>query len=687
MAIITAVYTFDLYDLDLNEIQNQTFGYYYDEETEQEYNNITYHQSHMHGWNATPEVLRGMAAYSTEPDLVIESVDDQDLIGGSIEMLMIVSEARPSPAIEYLIQDISLSAADLRAAKLTPDRADDLRLFDSIFAGDDQIKLSDGNERLDGKGGNDSILGGGGDDTLLGGSGNDTLRGEAGNDRLYLDSGNDVLSGGSGTDAIYVSGNTDVTLKLYVTSGQNTGMGIDTIVGIENVRSGGGNDIIHGNASRNVILGGDGNDHLYGREGNDLLRGGNGHDALNGGTGNDTIYGGAGADYFYGGAGDDVLYGEAGNDRFYLGAGNDKMIGGSGTDVIYATGSTDVTLKLYVTTGQDTGFGIDTISGVENARTGRGNDVLHGNLGDNVLVGGAGSDRIFGRSGNDLLKGDEGNDIISDGAGNDLVYGGAGKDFFHDGSGNDTLFGQSGNDRFYLGQGNDLMDGGSGTDAIYALGNTDVTLKLYVQGAQNTGMGLDTIRNIENVRTGSGDDVIHGSAGNNFLIGGSGDDSIIGRHGNDLLHGEDGNDVLYGGTGSDTLNGGAGNDLLSGGAGKDYLRGGAGADVFKFLSTESSSHVYQNSDIILDFQQGQDVIDLSVIDASVSRAGNNAFTFRSDGVIGTGTEGVVTFIHLDRAGTANDYTVILLDTDSDTTPESRIRLSGLHDLTADDFIL
>jgi len=41
----------------------------------------------------------------------------------------------------------------------------------------------------------------------------------------------------------------------------------------------------------------------------------------------------------------------------------------------------------------------------------------------------------------------------------------------------------------------------------------------------------------------------------------------------------------------------------------------------------------------------------------------------------------------DNAGSRNDYTMVFLDTDADTTAEGAIRRTGLHNLTATDFLL
>ncbi|WP_253257041.1 calcium-binding protein [Microcystis aeruginosa] len=148
--------------------------------------------------------------------------------------------------------------------------------------------------------GNDSLIGDTGNNQLDGGTGNDTLLGGAGDDTLIGGAGNDSLVGGAGTDtAVFGAGNNTVNLTL--TTGQNTGEGIDVLSGIENLVGGDGDDSLTGNAGNNRLDGGTGNDTLLGQQGADLLDGGTGADSLSGGSGNDTLIGGAGNDTLTGG--------------------------------------------------------------------------------------------------------------------------------------------------------------------------------------------------------------------------------------------------------------------------------------------------------------------------------------------------------------------------------------------------
>ena len=99
---------------------------------------------------------------------------------------------------------------------------------------------------------------------------------------------------------------------------------------------------------------------------------------------------------------------------------------------------------------------------------------------------------------------------------------------------------------------------------------------------------------------------------------------------NDLLVGGSGHDRLAGGTGADSLTGGWGRDLLLGGEGVDVLRGGPGADTFIFHSPRDAP-AGRTIETIIDFQRGIDTLDLHVMDANVSRRGNQAFDFSDSG--------------------------------------------------------
>lgn len=117
----------------------------------------------------------------------------------------------------------------------------------------------------------------------------------------------------------------------------------------------------------------------------------------------------------------------------------------------------------------------------------------------------------------------------------------------------------------------------------------------------------------------------NGTNGNDTITGNIGTDVLRGFRGNDTMSGLGGDDRLVGGQGSDHEMGGTGNDTLVGGLGRDFLTGGTGRDTFDFNDSSESGTTSASRDVIFDFTQGKDHIDLRGIDANSGLAGNNAF--------------------------------------------------------------
>ena len=185
----------------------------------------------------------------------------------------------------------------------------------------------------------------------------------------------------------------------------------------------------------------------------------------------------------------------------------------------------------------------------------------------------------------------------------------------------------------------------------------------------------------------AGNNKLSGKGGTDELQGGDGKDTLNGGNGADTITGGDAQDVLKGGKGNDLLKGDAGRDILQGNTGKDTMLGGSGADTFAFKNTSERKAKAKKADVIKDFQQGADVIDLSAIDASTELGGNDAFSFNGTTAFGTDSEGEIRYKQFDKAGTNKDFTMVYIDIDSDRSAEMSIKLKGLYTLTEDDFIL
>ena len=148
---------------------------------------------------------------------------------------------------------------------------------------------------------NDTLVGKAGDDLLKGGDGDDTITGDAGNDRVVAGKGNDSYDGGTGSDSYVAKYTThDVIVDLQAQTADGADVGHDTVVHIENVYTGSGDDDITGNSSANILFGGDGSDEISGLAGGDKLSGGKGDDVLSGGNDGDTFI-------FESGFGNDII--------------------------------------------------------------------------------------------------------------------------------------------------------------------------------------------------------------------------------------------------------------------------------------------------------------------------------------------------------------------------------------------
>ena len=442
-------------------------------------------------------------------------------------------------------------------------------------------------------------------ENLTGGSGNDVLTGDDNANAIEGGLGDDTLVGGAGVDTLVFTGTTGVTVDLSVTTAQNTGVGNDTILGFENVRTGSGNDTVTGDAGDNI---------------------------------------------------------------FFDGGGADTYTGGAGSDTVdYSAAAGNVSVNLNLTTAQTAGVATgDTLREIENI-TGSlvgTNNLIGGNTTDNRLVGGSAADRLIGGgmndtliggAGNDVIFGDyvdtfnttagiaDGNDVLEGGAGNDILVGGLGNDVLRGGDGDDTLVGGIANATTALTAvytndgGNDTFDGGDGTDTAYAyytgraggvsfdLGNLDGNSAITLDGAD-----IGSFTSVERVifRGGTGNDVVRGGGTLDTLVGNEGDDILDGWYGNDTLSGGLGNDTLIGGEGLDTATyvnatAGVNVDLRIQGTAQDT--GGEGVDTLIGIE-------YLTGSSFGDTLRGNDEFNL-IIDNAVS---STATAGQSDALYGYG---------------------------------------------------
>jgi VCBS repeat-containing protein len=156
-------------------------------------------------------------------------------------------------------------------------------------------------------------------------------------------------------------------------------------------------------------------------------------------------------------------------------------------------------------------------------------------------------------------------DVFNGTDGDDYIDGGGGADTLKGGSGNDTIVYQNDSNR------GSVIDGGSGTDTLLAKQAVRIDLAL---GNQDATARVVTVTGFENVDASASAETVW----------------------------------LAGATGVNVLRGGAAADTLAGRGGADVLEGGAGGDLFVYEHASDSTAAA--TDAILDFQSGQDRIDL-----------------------------------------------------------------------------
>jgi Ca2+-binding RTX toxin-like protein len=302
--------------------------------------------------------------------------------------------------------------------------------------------------------------------------------------------------------------------------------------------------------------------------------------------------------------GTDTIVGNDGADTIYAGGGNDLIKGGGGADTIDGQSGRDGVTYEDSTVGVE----VSLVTGKGKGGTAEGDKLtsiqdLYGSQFDDKLTGDGLDNKLSGLDGDDTLKGGGGSDILIGGAGNDVLE--------VDGIG-------------------DTVDGGEDTDTIILKSDKGLEINLdsgfideNANGAGITFGGVNSwywdgighqkpsqphfpgdpveVVNVENVIGSSYDDDIYGDDLANSLSGGNGHDVLAGRGGDDILSGGNGNDIIHGGTGA------------------DLLTGGLHYDTFVFFSPDDSRIVGgKPEDVITDFQQGQDKIDLSRIDFALN---------------------------------------------------------------------
>jgi Ca2+-binding RTX toxin-like protein len=545
----------------------------------------------------------------------------------------------------------------------------------------------------------DVITGDDGNDIALGGTGNDTIDGGSGQDLLLGDHGRLQFTSGGDPRIRALTGTTLYDANLNAAVGptfQANPIGVPIpIVTLFDLSAAAPDAATYGNDN---LAGGTGNDMLFGQLGNDLLCGDgttaspvsadptqDGDDYIEGNAGNDTIYGGLGQDDLIGGSsnlfgltspsqradGGDVIFGGNGtaiarNDAGDLSAAGhardaDVIVGDNG-NIYRIVGTNGVVTGSFLSFNYDN-YGaakivvravqyLDYVRGGSATDIG-GNDVIHGEAGD---------DQIHGMAGNDVLFGEGQDDDISGGAGSDRIYGGTGEDgilgddgvmrvsrdglteplygittvnaqaeidlpgpftgawIYITGRLNKTpsfgsTFPQGGNDTIYGGLGDDFLHGGAGDDSISGaeaqaafyndapvtntnpLGYDPVTRKLAAYDATNPfariagfPLNFDAVDGQGN-KINDGKDRLFGDEGNDWLVGGTQNDRLFGGMGDDLLNADDNLDTNGGANDQPDAPVFADRDFAFGGGGLDVLIANTGGDRLFDWTGEFNSYL------------------------------------------------------------------------------------------------
>jgi len=503
------------------------------------------------------------------------------------------------------------------------------------------------------------------DDFLYGNDLNNDIRGDFGDD--FIDgAGGDDAGGGEGDDAgidegLEGDGEDSTEENCAFDPDEDECHGDDEIFGSA------GDDEIDGDGGDDELTGGLGDDEVEGDNGDDVVHEGavaSGADDLDGNDGDDVldyslrttvtvVIAGAGAasgqDLSSPSDGDaadtaderDVLGPDSDFEGFVTGSANDTLIGEGGSESFQGNGGDD-SIDGALVSGAD--FGTDWA--VYESDYGTCAAGIVANMADGTAAGtvvGCSTDTIYQIEG---VSGTGFDDVFNDAVGTDNSYsGGDGDDTFNqpqDPTGpnddEDLIIGDGGTDFLDLstrtGDIEGDMDGETVCDGFPISCNTgDAGIDSdFSDGDENGSEDDDWSESLENITTGSGEDVIDANDSANEIDTGSG---------NDEAFGDDGNDTFAGGLGDDENFGEGGNDWfwsiepagsapgVSEGDGADVISGGDGSDFYDASGrTADQNLTVESFDPIACNQQ-------------------------DDGVFGEGDS--LCFVESVRGGAGNDY--------------------------------
>lgn len=410
----------------------------------------------------------------------------------------------------------------------------------------------------------------------------------------FFDQGTVKASYGNDNDNI--SGLTSFTkLKDYYAE-QQYGDIIYAGGGDDNINTGSGSSLVHGEAGNDYMVASDqfAVDSIYGDQGNDTIYT---YDPLN--PNNDLvladnpyigIYAPAGAIYYNPNDLVDTVDGGDGNDKIYIGKQLAVVHGGDGDDLIQAQGlfagyNVNSRQQIYADAGNDTVI-------VNSAAT------VYGGLGDDTITINNTTPVaaiVYGEQGNDDIR-ITGNAVVDGGEGDDTVVV----------TGAATVYGGLGNDSITAGTGGAYMDGGEGADHLVGgLGNDTFVIDEFDTFEENdVNGGYDTLIMSSNADI----DATYLEA---VTLSGTGNFYAKGNEANNILIGNDGNNYL---------DGRAGSDIMTGGLGDDYYV----VDVTDSVATDATGKAYivKGDQVVEEAVVGIDTVERWVDDRLIGKDSN-----------------------------------------------------------------
>lgn len=330
----------------------------------------------------------GSDLYVFAPDDGAETIIDWDEDEGGGGEGPVITDSLDLTA--YAMSDVILTIDDCDLFVSFSGSTDTIRIVDQlrslvledgyVTAGVEQILFADGalgdrdaiasaagfvpmESYIEGTEGDDVLLGNARDNEIDARLGDDQVSGAEGDDLFLMsaDDGDDAYDGGSGFDLLTYDGVTGSVWVSLATGATGGAAGTDILTSVEGVQGGLGNDHLTGN---------DGDNELHGAGGDDVVIGGAGNDMLDGGTGIDTLS--------------------------------------------FIAANQAITVDLSVMGAQNTGAGVDLVTGFE---------ILLGSAFDDDVTGGLAVDRLEGLDGDDQLRGFGSGDVLFGGLGADVLSG------------------------------------------------------------------------------------------------------------------------------------------------------------------------------------------------------------------------------------------------------------------------